>query len=130
MTSRASDAVVIGGGPAGLSAATWLARYRRKVPVLDSGEYRNAAVTEAHGYHGMDGFDPRALRDRARADLATCATAVLRDECAPSVHRIAGDLLQVEVGQGRNECARRLVLATGVRDRLPEIDGILEHSGA
>ena len=72
----------------------------------------------------------RHLRDRARHDLASYVTAELRGNCAERVSRIADDEFEVEIDDGRRECARRLVLATGVRDRLPDIEGILEHYGA
>jgi thioredoxin reductase len=123
------DAIVIGGGPAGLAAATWLARYRRKVLVLDSGEYRNAAVTKAHGYLGTDAFDPRALRDQAHGDLARYATVEVRRSRAVRVTRAGDDQFEIEIERGRSECTRRVVLATGVRDRLPDIDGFLDHYG-
>ena len=60
------DAIVIGGGPAGLSAATWLARYRRTVLVLDSGEYRNRWADASHGYLSRDRASPAELLTRAR----------------------------------------------------------------
>lgn len=65
------DVAVIGGGPAGLSAALVLARSCRRVIVLDSGEYRNAAASAVHGYLGSDGIDPRKLRARGRTELSS-----------------------------------------------------------
>ena len=62
--------VVVGGGPAGLSAATWAARYRRSVLVVDSGEYRNRWAAKSHGYLGADPADPMALLAQSRRDLA------------------------------------------------------------
>src|SRR5688500_4216267 len=64
------DAVVVGGGHAGLAAAMWLARYRQRVVVVDSGEHRNRWVDQAHGYLGSDPLDPAELLGRARADVA------------------------------------------------------------
>ena len=58
------DVIVVGGGPAGLAAATWLARYRRRVLVVDSGEYRNRWVTNMHGYLGWDPAEPDMLPAR------------------------------------------------------------------
>ena len=71
------DAVVVGGGPAGLSAGTWLARYRRRVLVLDGGDYRNKWVERTHGYLGRDDSDPKELLARARTELAAYPTAEL-----------------------------------------------------
>ena len=73
------DAIVIGGGPAGLSAATWLARYRRRVLALDSGEYRNRWADTSHGYFSRDPVNPVELLARAAATSTptrppTCAT--------------------------------------------------------
>jgi thioredoxin reductase len=65
----AVDVAVIGGGPAGLSAAVWSARYRWRVLLLDSGRPRNAPTVATHGYLGMDGVDPWDLISRARRDL-------------------------------------------------------------
>ena len=62
--------VVVGGGPAGLSAATWAARYRRSVLVVDSREYRNRWVDSSHGYLGSDPSNPMTLLEQARSDLA------------------------------------------------------------
>jgi thioredoxin reductase len=72
------DAIVIGGGPAGLSAATWLARYRRTVVVLDSREYRNRWADASHGYFSRDPASPSDLLARARADLGAYPTAEVR----------------------------------------------------
>lgn len=126
----ALDAVVIGGGPAGLAAATWLARYRRRVLVLDSSEYRNAWVDSAHGYLGSDPMSPADLRERARHDLARYADAVVR--AGVRVCDIARDADEfiLRLDDDSTVRALRLVLATGVRDSFPEIDGFFEHYGA
>jgi thioredoxin reductase len=72
------DAIVIGGGPAGLSAATWLARYRRRVLVLDSREYRNRWADTSHGYFSRDPANPAELLARARDGLDAYPTAGVR----------------------------------------------------
>jgi thioredoxin reductase len=122
------DAIVVGGGPAGLSGATWLARYRRTVLVLDSGEYRNRWADAAHGYLGRDPVHPAELLGRARADLCAYPTAEVRPERAVKATPEGGGF-EVLTGTGRL-LARRLVLATGVRDEFPEIDGFFDHYGA
>src|SRR5436305_15115061 len=71
------DAVVVGGGPAGLAAATWIARHRRRVTVLDSREYRNRWVERAHGYLGLDPVRPTELVARRREALARYPSARL-----------------------------------------------------
>lgn len=123
------DAIVIGGGSAGLAAATWLGRYRRRTLVVDAGEPRNRWVDEVHGYLGRDPAEPGALLHQARRDL----------DRYPTVLRVAGrvEALAAEPQGGfaadvGDVChrARRVVLATGVRDVFPDVDGFFEHYGA
>ena len=122
------DAVVVGGGPAGLSAATWLTRYRRSVVVLDSGEYRNRWVHRSHGYLGADPQDPMRMLERAREDLGRYDAVHLRRERATAV-RTDHDGRFVVTTEGGELAALRLVLATGVVDQFPEVDGFLDHYG-
>jgi thioredoxin reductase len=121
------DVIVIGGGPAGLAAATWLGRYRRRTLVLDSGEYRNRSVLLAHGVLGADPVDPMALLDRARGDLTQYPQVTLRRGEVTGLRR-AGDRIVVSLAD-RELMASRLVLATGVRDELPQIAGFERHYG-
>ena len=117
-----AEAVVVGGGPAGLAAALWLARYRRDVVVLDSGDYRAARVERSHGYLGRDPQSPMELLERGREELLAYPTARI-------VHaepdRAQADPLRI----GDWSC-RVAVLATGVKDALPAVPGIDEHYGA
>ena len=108
------DAIVIGGGPAGLQAALTLGRMHRRVLLLDSGEYRNATVEHAHNLLTNDGRDPAELRALARAELREYTTVEVRQDAVESVSGIAGDF-SVTTAHG-TERARRLILATGVRD--------------
>ncbi len=123
------DAIVIGGGPAGLSAATWLARYRRTVVVLDSREYRNRWADASHGYFSRDPASPAELLARARADLGAYPTAELRHARAVKAASAGAGGFEV-VTEAERLSSRRLVLATGVRDQFPEVEGFLEHYGA
>ena len=123
------DAIVVGGGPAGLSAATWLARYRRTVLVLDSREYRNRWADASHGYFSRDPASPAKLLAHARADLGAYPTAELRHDRAAKVASIGDGRFEV-VTETERFAARRLVLATGVRDQFPEVQGFFEHYGA
>jgi thioredoxin reductase len=123
------DAVVVGGGPAGLSAAMWLARYRRSVLLLDAGEHRNASTELVHGYAGHDPIAPSALLDRIRGELAAYERVRIERARADAVD---GDVMSGFTVRAGNDAVRalRVVLATGVEDALPDIDGILEHYGA
>lgn len=121
------DVVVIGGGPAGLSAATWLGRYRRKTIVLDGGPPRNAPSSASHGYLGHDGDPVTDLIDKARADLARYDTVGLVGERATAATH-DGDLFTIET-EHRAYVAHRVLLATGVVDALPDIPGFDELYG-
>ncbi len=126
----AVDVVVIGGGPAGLAAALWVARYRRRVLLVDGGRPRNAPTVATHGYLGTDGADPW--------DLILCARKDLLDY--PEVAVVAGaeavaveaddDGFEVVLDDGRTVRALRLILATGVVDVLPSIDRFGEFYGS
>jgi len=123
------DAVVVGGGPSGLAAATWLGRYRRRTLVFDHGQQRNRAVEEVHGYLGMDPARPEEVLRAARAGVDRYADVVRRPL---EVTAVRGELGAFEVDAIDGSCTRalRLVLATGVRDVRPDIDGFDEHDGA
>ncbi len=121
------DVVVVGGGPAGLAAALWLARYRRTVRVFDSGDPRNAPTWGVHGYLGLPDVPPLELRRRGRAQ-AMDAGAVFE---AATVERIDGecDDFRVVLSDDREVRARRVLLCTGLKDIVPEIPGLQECYG-
>ena len=127
MTVR--DVVVVGGGPAGLAAATWLGRYRRDVVVLDSGDYRAASVEISHGYLARDPQTPMEFLATAREQVQRYATVTLLPLRAVSVRREDGRFT-LTLDDGGSVTALRLVLATGVVDACPDIDGFDEHYGA
>lgn len=125
------DAAVVGGGPAGLTAALWLARYRKRVVVVDSGEQRNRWVEHAHGYLGFDPCSPADLLARGREDLARYPEASLRSGTVGTARRNDDNtftLLLKDLAEPVH--AKRVVLATGVTDAFPEIDRFFEHYGA
>jgi thioredoxin reductase len=123
------DAAVIGGGPAGLSAAAWLGRYRRTVVVVDSQEYRNEGVDLSHGYLGRDPIPPPELRRLARAEIERYPTVTFLD--GTRVDRLTGIRDRFDIGLGDTVLqARRVILATGVRDDFPDVGGFFEHYGA
>lgn len=134
----AYEAIVIGGGPAGLAAATWLARYRCRAAVVDSGEYRNRWVEAAHGYLGLDPLSPLAFLEGVRKDLGQYRNLDLCEGRVLSVSRVDGALGSGDDGEGGFRLdtsggsldARRLILAMGTRDVFPEVEGFLDHYGA
>jgi thioredoxin reductase len=122
------DVIVVGGGPAGLSACLWLGRYRRRVLLIDSGKHRNRWVEQAHGYLGADPVSPRELLRTARGDLARYPTVEQRPGTVTAVgpDGAGGFLVTVDGSRWR---ARRLLLATGVRDDFPQVIGFFDHYG-
>jgi thioredoxin reductase len=112
---------VCGGGPAGLAAALWLGRYRRKTLVLDTEEHRNRKAEHAHGYLGSDGCSPGDFLDAARSDAVKYDTVRIVSERAVSARREGnGFIVATDKGEHR---AQRLFLATGVEDEFPDIPG-------
>ena len=116
------DVVVVGGGPAGLQAALTLGRMHRRVLLLDSGRYRNDPADLMHNFLTHDGRPPAELRALARAELAPYDTVEVRDALASSVVP-DGDRWSVATDDGPVG-ARLVLLATGVRDTLPDKPGL------
>ncbi|WP_205471862.1 NAD(P)/FAD-dependent oxidoreductase [Nocardioides sp. SYSU D00038] len=127
-TSLDYDAIVIGGGPAGLQATLTLGRVHRRVLMLDSGSYRNAPASHMHNVLTHDGTPPPQFRAAARAELTAYDTVTVRDAEATAVRRRDDDVLVVEA-DGEELTARGVVLATGVRDTLPDKPGLTELFG-
>lgn len=122
------DVLVVGGGAAGLSAATWLGRYQRPTLVVDAGLHRNRFTDRLHGLLGRDPITPGALIADARAGLAQYEHVRVHDGTVSAMAR-TGDGRFLAMIEGVEVTAQRVVLATGVRDRLPEITGIDAHYG-
>ena len=118
------DVVVAGGGAAGLSAALVLLRARRTVAVVDAGVPRNAPAAHMHGFLSRDGMPPRDLLATGRAEVAGYGGHLLDDTVVgvePGFHvRLAG---------GSPLRARRILVATGLRDELPDLPGVRERWG-
>ncbi|WP_404402829.1 NAD(P)/FAD-dependent oxidoreductase [Pelagibacterium halotolerans] len=124
----AFDCIVVGGSYAGLAAGLQLARARRKVLVIDGGQRRNRFASESHGFLGQDGRAPGAIVSDGRAQLLAYPNVSWIDGQAVSAER-AGDGFGVTTDDGAVHRARRLVLATGVVDRLPEVPGLAQRWG-
>ena len=122
-------AIVVGGGPAGLGAALTLGRMRRRVVVLDSGEPRNGYTDHFHNYLTRDGESPAALRRLGRAELERYKSVTVRDDRAVDAAVVVGGV-RVSLEHGERIEAQRLILAGGVRDELPPIDGLSDLFGA
>jgi thioredoxin reductase len=140
LSDRASegdvDVVVIGGGAAGLSGALMLARSRRSVVVVDDGMPRNAPAAGVHGLLGREGTPPGELlrtgREEVRSYGGVVVTGTVRSadplDVASNDHPRAARFA-VRLTDGRELRARRLLVATGVRDLLPDVPGLAENWG-
>src|SRR5437764_661325 len=124
------DCVVIGGGPAGLAAATWLARYRRDVVVVDSRDYRAKNVERSHGYLARDPQRPVEFLQTAREQLLAYRTISYVTSTVDAAERTAAGTFLLRLADGSELTALRVVLATGVVDACPDLEGFAEHYGA
>lgn len=120
------DVIIVGAGPAGLSAALMLGRSRRSVLVVDAGAGRNRFAAHMHGVLGHDGKPPAQLRAEGRAEAE--AYGVRFEEGSVAAVSREGDGVRVETDGGVHS-ARALIVATGVRDELPGIPGLAERWG-
>ena len=122
------DVIIVGAGPAGLSAALILGRCRRRVLVLDHGRPRNAAAYEIHGFLTRDCIPPSDLRRFGREQLAKYETVELRDA---EVSAVSGEdgVFTATLASGERVMSRMLLLATGMVDDLPEVPGMREFYG-
>lgn len=122
------DVIVVGGSYAGMAAALQLVRARRSVLVIDAGKRRNRAASHSHGFLSQDGADPAVIASMARTQLEAYPTLSWVDDL---VVKASGsrDAFTVETSEGEAYGARRLLLATGVSDTLPDIKGLAERWG-
>jgi thioredoxin reductase len=120
------DVVVVGGGAAGLSGAVALARSRRSVLVVDAGEPRNAPASHVHNFLTRDGTPPARLYAAGREEVTRYGGTVVTGRVTALSRD--GERFGVRLGD-RAVTARRLLMATGLRDELPEIPGLAERWG-
>ncbi len=121
------DVVVVGGGAAGLNGALMLARSRRSVVVIDSGTPRNAPAAGVHGLLGREGTPPAELLERGRAEVLGYGGEVVTGEVSAAAPD--GDGFEVALADGRTVRARRLLVATGLQDELPDLPGLRDRWG-
>lgn len=122
------EVVVIGGGAAGLSAALVLGRSRRRTLVIDAGEPRNAPAAHMQGYLTRDGMSPAEFLALGREEIARYGVDLVRDR-AVDVTKGEGDDFAVALAGGETVHARRIVVATGLKDELPSVPGVAERFG-
>jgi thioredoxin reductase len=122
------DVVVIGAGPGGISAAIALARAGRETLLLDGGPWRNASAETIHNVFTRDGASGAELRAVALGQLGRYPSAKVQQACASAVTGAVGNF-EVHLDNGRSTRARRLLLATGIEDILPDVTGLAERWG-
>ncbi|WP_260848067.1 NAD(P)/FAD-dependent oxidoreductase [Brevibacterium aurantiacum] len=125
--SAIRDVVIVGAGAAGLSAALTSARARRSVTVIDAGQPRNAPADGVHGLLGHEGISPQELLTRGREEVLSYGGEIIDDEVVAVSGAEDGFTLTLRDGSAVE--GRRLLIATGLVDELPEIPGVREQWG-
>jgi thioredoxin reductase len=122
------DVAVVGGGPAGLTAALWLARYLHSVVVIDSGDPRNWETRGINGFLGSQGIRSPELRAQGRRDAQSFGAEFIDHEVC-TVTNVNGERFVVDVEGGQKIESRRLLLAIGIKDVWPDIPGLSDCYG-
>jgi thioredoxin reductase (NADPH) len=123
---RIFDVAIVGGGPAGLTAAIWLARYLHSVVLVDSGDPRNWETRGVNGFLGLPSIRPANLRALGREECRQYGVELI-DDIVVAVRKEAADEFSLQLLEGAPVCASRLLLAIGIRDIWPDIPG-LDHT--
>jgi thioredoxin reductase len=125
----ACDVAIVGGGPAGLSAGIWLARYLHSVAIVDSGDPRNWETRGVNGFLGLPGARPAELRGRGRDEARTLGVTLI-DGAVLTVMQRDDERFELLLDEGSTLRARRLLLAIGLKDVWPDIPGLERVYGA
>jgi thioredoxin reductase len=128
MKNQQLDAVIIGGGPAGLNAALVLGRARKHVAVIDEGRPRNAVTREAHGFLTRDGISPSEFRQIAKEEISAYPSVLFVADTAVSIAGTDGHF-QIATAQGNTFASKKLLFAIGMKDRPLDIPGLAEVYG-
>ena len=129
MESTPYNIAIVGGGPAGLSAAIWSARYLHSVVLIDSGDPRNWETRGINGFLGLPAVCPAELRERGRTDARQYGVRLV-DGSVLRVEREGDDRFGLCLEGGERAVAERVLLAIGLRDVWPDIPGLSHAYGA
>ncbi len=122
------DVVIIGGSFAGISAATQLVRAQRKVTVIDAGKPRNRFTDHSHGFLGLDGYSPSAIKEKTWQQLqAYESVTIIEDKVIDINKEVQG--FSVKINNGETIACKKIILATGLKDELPDIKGVKARWG-
>ena len=121
------DVIIIGGGPAGLNAAMILGRSRRKILLFDSGEPRNRWSTSMNGFLSSDGVNPADFIRKGREELKKYNIQIIDHPVTDATY--SKGIYVIEANEGHIYHSRKLLLATGLKDTLPDVEGIAELYG-
>ncbi len=122
------DSAIIGGGPAGLNAALVLGRARRSVIVFDDNHPRNAVTQESHGFLTRDGVKPDEFRAIAHQEIRKYPSVEMQPVRVTAI-RHAADAFEITTEQGDVFSAKTVLLATGLKEILPPIEGLHDYYG-
>lgn len=117
------DCIIIGGGPAGLNAALVMGRAGRETILFDEDQPRNRVTQESHGFITQDGVKPSEFKKRGRADVLKYPSVSIKEERVENIER-ADELFTVLTKSGAAYVTKKVILATGLQDVLPKIEGL------
>lgn len=123
------DCAIVGGGPAGLNAALVLGRARKKTILLDSGKPRNAVTHASHGFLTRDGIEPAEFRRIAYEEVLRYPSVSHQSDAVTAIARVADDF-EIRLQAGATLLARRVIIATGLTETLPDIAGARDYYGS
>lgn len=123
------DCIIIGGGPAGLNAALVLGRARRDTVLFDNDQARNKVTHESHGFITRDGVTPKEFRDAAHNDIRKYPSVKIEKKTIVEVMKENNGFFTVRTEDGQTFTSKKLMFATGLKERLPDIKGIRDFYG-
>lgn len=123
------DCAIIGGGPAGLNAALVLGRARRNIVLFDNGKARNAVTQESHGFITRDGISPAKFRELAHEDLNKYPSITIENAEIVEIKRLSDTSFQLVTRSGGTFTAKKVILATGLKENLPTVPDIHDYYG-
>lgn len=126
--TKMNDVIIVGGSFAGFSAAMQLVRGHRQVTVIDCSAPRNRFAVKSHGFFGLDNITPAEIREKAIAQLARYPTFHLVAGLATTAEKTT-DGFEVKLADGGSVTGKLLILATGLRDEIPDLPGLRERWG-